>query len=81
MANIHVSRPADVSPSAQRPMAESMPRIQNEIQQKIRYKNKDSTVPNSFHSFTAKLEFDGKMFYLNQRESHNTCLNFVYIEL
>lgn len=81
MANVHVSRPADVSPSAQRPMAISMTCIRNEIQQKIRSKNKDSTVLNSFHSFTTILEFYGKMFYLNQGESHNTCLIFVYIEL
>lgn len=80
MANIHLSRAADVSPSVQRPMTKSKPHIQNVIQQKIRCKNRDLAVSNSFHSVTTKLEFDGKMFYLNQREPHNTCLIFVYIE-
>lgn len=80
MANIHLSRAVDVSPSDQRPMAKSKPHIQNVLQQKIRCKNRDSTASNSFHSFTIKWEFYGKMFYLNQRESHNTCLIFVYTE-
>lgn len=80
MANIHLSRAADVSPSVQRPMAKSKPHIQNVIQQKIRCKNRDSTASNSFHSFTIEREFYGKMFYLNQRESHNTCSIFVYTE-
>lgn len=77
MANIHIKRLSQVSPSAQHPIAVSMPWIQNAIQQKIRCKNKDSVIFPSFHLLYLNWNLMAKCFVLIKVSSlvlFNFCL-------